>query len=237
MERLSIAALAGVACLSLFGWGLGGAMLWYGAPRLVGVDPDAAGKPTAVASIVRIDAKTGRRSHGFDLSLVFTTEHGRSVTAEADELFLGGLRRGQQVTVAYMPEAPGEVRIVRGEQPLEYTLFYGLVIAGGAVVLGTLGMFFTARLVRLIRLQHRVLGPGTRVWADMVEPQMEPPDSKGRQYGFAVAEWQDPSTGQRHRFRSHLLRRRDELERLVNQTVGVWMDPNDPTQYVMDRLD
>lgn len=135
---------------------------------------------------------------------------------------------GEQVPVVYDRDSPDNAMVDDF-----WAYWAGLVIVGIFTPFFALLLWMALAQVRELLSARRLVSTGTKAWAPVVRLEAV-------RKGFeAIAEWQDPLTGQLHQFRSERLRHSGWSgeapgDALLGRTVAVWVEPNDPTRYVMD---
>jgi len=138
--------------------------------------------------------------------------------------------RGEQVAVFYLPEQPDEAKI-NGF----FSLWGAAVIVAG---IGTVfflvgfGMIFYG--IRKQRKKEHLLQRGTRINTDFQSVNRNTSIKVNGRSPFVISsQWLNPRTNELHIFESESIWF-DPEDHIKGESVMVYIDPNDPSDYYMD---
>ena len=138
--------------------------------------------------------------------------------------------RGEKVTVLYLPQQPDEARI---------DSFFSLW--GGATIVGGLGsVFFLIGFgmiiygVRKQRKKEHLLERGTRINTQYQSVSRNTSLTVNGRHPYVItSQWMNPKTNELHIFESDNIWF-DPEQHIKGETVMVFIDPDDPSQYHVD---
>jgi len=160
----------------------------------------------------------------------FTTAGGETIEFQSRSSNPPAYARGEQVTVLYLPEAPHDARIQGFFSLWGLPLVFGSV---GSVFLLMGGGFALSGLLTRRRREH-LRQHGVGIDTDLLGVERNTRFKfNGRSPFQVVTQWQDPTTGTIHVFKSENLRF-DPSNYIGDNKIRVLIDRNNPRRYYVD---